>query len=543
MKDVSIRQRILGSFGIILGLTAIAGWLIFYDLHLVRRNMTTLETDSVPGLLVGAELRVTVEEGFLRVARHATLTEAHEIQANRERILDLRTRRDELMGTYEKLIAEPAERSRFESLKTSLEPFRMAVDAVLGTEGQPVGPAATAAALKTVDASFEQVDKALKGLTERNIAHNREIMAQVDEALARTREVLIAAFAILTLLCLLSGVLLFRSITLPLKRLIDATEVTRQGDFTRRIAMQRRDELGVVSDGFDRMIDELAALIGQVKATSLQVTTSVTQVAASAREQQATATEIASTTAEIGSTSREITATSRHLVKTMKEVAESADQSAVQASESQSALTQMGETMRNVIEATGAITAKLTVLNEKASNINQVVTTISKVADQTNLLSLNAAIEAEKAGEFGRGFAVVSSEIRRLADQTAVATFDIEQIVKEIQSAVASSVMGMDKFSEEVRRGMQEVNAVTQQLHEIINQVQALAPRFDSVNEGMQAQADGADQITQALQQLTESAQQTVQALRQSNEAIDGLNQVAITLRGGVSRFRLREEA
>jgi methyl-accepting chemotaxis protein WspA len=169
-----------------------------------------------------------------------------------------------------------------------------------------------------------------------------------------------------------------------------------------------------------------------------------------------------------------------------------------------------------------------------------VVITITKVADQTNLLSLNAAIEAEKAGEYGRGFAVVATEIRRLADQTAVATYDIEQMVKEIQSAVAAGVMGMDKFSEEVRRGMQEVQQVGGQLTQVIQQVQALAPRVESVSEGMQAQATGAEQITQALAQLSEAAQQTVDSLRQSGLAIDELNEVAIGLRSGVSRFTLQ---
>ena len=167
------------------------------------------------------------------------------------------------------------------------------------------------------------------------------------------------------------------------------------------------------------------------------------------------------------------------------------------------------------------------------------MTTITKVADQTNLLSLNAAIEAEKAGEYGRGFAVVATEIRRLADQTAVATYDIEQMVKEIQSAVSAGVMGMDKFSEEVRRGMQDVQQIGGQLTEIIQQVQALAPRCEAVNEGMQAQATGAEQITQALAQLSEAAQQTVESLRQSGQAIDGLNQAAIGMRSGVSRFKL----
>ena len=195
--------------------------------------------------------------------------------------------------------------------------------------------------------------------------------------------------------------------------------------------------------------------------------------------------------------------------------------------------------MRRVMDAAGSINAKLAVLNEKAGNINQVVTTITKVADQTNLLSLNAAIEAEKAGEYGRGFAVVAAEIRRLADQTAVATYDIEQMVKEIQSAISAGVMGMDKFSEEVRRGMAEVQQVGGQLSQIIQQVQEVVPRFETVNEGMQAQATGAEQISEALLQLTEAAHQTVESLRQSTSAIEDLNQVSGNLRSSVSRFKL----
>ena len=150
-----------------------------------------------------------------------------------------------------------------------------------------------------------------------------------------------------------------------------------------------------------------------------------------------------------------------------------------------------------------------------------VVTTITKVADQTNLLSLNAAIEAEKAGDYGRGFGVVATEIRRLADQTAVATNDIEQMVKEMQSAVAAGVMGMDKFSEEVRQGVQVVQQVSEELSQIIQHVQALAPNFVIVSEGMQSQSLGALQISDALSQLTEVAKQTVESQRQSNSAIE----------------------
>jgi len=348
---------------------------------------------------------------------------------------------------------------------------------------------------------------------------------------------IIVAIAVGLVLAVVSGLLLLRAVTRPLGWLVGVMDRIREGDFTERV--ERRDEFKALGESFNRMADELAALFGRVQKSGNQVDASVTQIAATAKEQQATASEIAATTTQIGATSKEISATSRELVRTMSDVATVAEGTAALAGNGQAGLARMEDTMHQVVQAAGSINSKLAVLNEKAGNINQVVTTITKVADQTNLLSLNAAIEAEKAGEYGRGFAVVASEIRRLADQTAVATYDIEQMVKDIQSAVSAGVMGMDKFSEEVRRGMDDVHQVGTQLTQIIAQVQALVPRFEMANEGMQAQATGAEQITEALLQLTEAAQQTVESLRQSTMAIDELNQVSTTLRSSVSRVKL----
>ena len=329
----------------------------------------------------------------------------------------------------------------------------------------------------------------------------------------------------------------FDSMVSALREMVAVAERIAGGDLSMPVTPRSTED--AMGQALANMVERLSALMGQVQHSGIQVNTSVNEIAATAKGQQATASEIAATTLEIGATSREISATSKELVRTMNEVATVAEHTATLAGDGQVGLTRMEGTMQHVMEAAGSINAKLAVLNEKAGNINQVVTTITKVADQTNLLSLNAAIEAEKAGEYGRGFAVVATEIRRLADQTAVATYDIEQMVKEIQSAVSAGVMGMDKFSEEVRRGMQDVQQVGGQLSEIIQQVQALAPRCEAVNEGMQAQATGAEQITQALAQLSEAAQQTVESLRQSGQAIEGLNLAATTMRNGVSRFKL----
>jgi methyl-accepting chemotaxis protein WspA len=329
------------------------------------------------------------------------------------------------------------------------------------------------------------------------------------------------------------------AVTKPLGSLVESLERMRQGDFTERLAMQRNDEFGVLSDGLNRLADDLSSLVGQVQRSGIQVNTTATEIAATAKEQQSTAHEIAATTAQIGATSKEISATSKELVKTMNEVNHVAEETAHLAGSGQTSIGRMESTMRQIMDASGSITGKLAVLNEKTTNINSVVTTITKVADQTNLLSLNAAIEAEKAGEYGLGFAVVAMEIRRLADQTAVATYDIEKMVKEMQSAVSAGVMGMDKFSEEVRRGVEEIRQVSTHLAQIIHQVQTLTPRFQTVNEGMHAQATGAQQISETLTQLTEAAQQTAESLRQSNMAIEQLNGAARGLQASVARFKL----
>jgi methyl-accepting chemotaxis protein WspA len=301
---------------------------------------------------------------------------------------------------------------------------------------------------------------------------------------------------------------------------------------------QLRGKLASDLDEARNTASELEALVQQTQKSIVEVGNSVTEIAATSKEQEATAVEVAATATEVSATSKEISATSRELVKTMGDVAMVAEHSASLASSGQAGLVHMEEIMHQVMEASGSINAKLSVLNEKADNIGHVTTTITKVADQTNLLSLNAAIEAEKAGEYGRGFAIVATEIRRLADQTAVASYDIELMVKEIQSAVSASVMGMDKFSEEVRRGIEGVQQVSGSLSQVIEQVQTLAPRFEGVNEGMQAQAHGAEQITDALAQLSEASQQTVETLRQSNQAIANVNLTMHDLSDSVSRYQ-----
>jgi len=312
------------------------------------------------------------------------------------------------------------------------------------------------------------------------------------------------------------------------------------GDLTGQITITGSDAIGQLGHGLATMFDNLRTLIENVQKAGIQVTTSATEIAASAKQQEATGVEQAQTSVEVLATTKEISANTSQLLKTMEEATAVADYTTSATADAQTNLNGMNTTMQRMVSATDSISAKLAALSEKASNINSVLITITKVADQTNILSLNAAIEAEKAGEAGRGFSVVATEIRRLADQTSVSTWDIEQMLKEMQSAVSASVMGMDKFSEEIRRSVGEVGQVTTQLSGVMDQVQKLAPQFDAVLQGMQSQAVGAEQITSTMMQLNDATQQTVESLKATSEAVHQLQYAAGDLQAGVATFAVK---
>src|SRR5450830_336963 len=292
--------------------------------------------------------------------------------------------------------------------------------------------------------------------------------------------------------------------------LLDVVSKAASGDLTGQVTVEGTDAIGRMGHGLKRMFDNLRVLLNNVQKAGIQVTTSATEIAASAKQQEATGIEQAQTSVEILSTTKEISANTTQLLRTMEEATAVADFTTNATAEAQTNLRRMDLTMQHMVAATDSINAKLAALSEKASNINGVLITITKVADQTNILSLNAAIEAEKAGDAGRGFSVVGTEIRRLADQTSVSTWDIDQMLKEMQSAVSASVM---------------------------DQVQKLAPQFDLVLQGMQSQAVGASQISDTMLQLNDATQQTVESLKATSEAVHQLQYAAGDLQSSVATF------
>ncbi|MFK3816116.1 methyl-accepting chemotaxis protein [Pseudomonas sp. NPDC089407] len=540
MKNWTLRQRILASFAVIIAIMLLMIVAAYSRLVAIETAEEAVGTDSIPGVYYSSMIRSAWVDSYVTSQQLVGLSNRREITStDMELFKGFEDRLKQHMASYQSTIQDQDDQDRFNQFIQLEETYVKIVGQVLDAYRQHNYDEAQRLITEVLTPAWVEGRKHLNEVIEHNRAAADAATNDIVSAVSTAKGSMMVSLLLAIVAAGICGLLLMRAITAPMQRIVHALDKLRSGDLSVRLSLDRKDEFGAIESGFNEMAEAIATLVAQAQRSSVQVTTSVTEIAATSKQQQATATETAATTTEIGATSREIAATSRDLVRTMTEVTSAADQASSLAGSGQQGLARMEETMHQVMGAADLVNAKLGILNEKASNITQMVVTIVKVADQTNLLSLNAAIEAEKAGEYGRGFAVVATEVRRLADQTAVATYDIEQMVREIQSAVSAGVMGMDKFSEEVRRGMFEVQQVGEQLSQIIHQVQALAPRVLMVNEGMQAQATGAEQINQALAQLSDASTQTVESLRQASFAIDELSQVAAGLRGGVSRFKV----
>ena len=338
---------------------------------------------------------------------------------------------------------------------------------------------------------------------------------------------------------IVTALIIARSISNPIRTAVRVAKQVAAGDLRADVGETSDDETGALLNAIQTMTNDLRGLIGRIQNSSVTLIDIATTMQHTSAEQQQVVAQYGSSTTQAVASVKQISATSQELSRTMNDVNTMAASTGTKAQESSANLTNMEATMRQLEKTTASFGEKLSTINERATKINVVVSTMAKVADQTNLLSINASIEAEKAGKHGLGFLVVASEISRLADQTGTAALDIERMVSEMQVSVSAGVKEMANFAGQVRGGVREIGDVSVKLGEIISAVQNITSRFDEVAQGMSAQSQGADQIREAMVRLSEGANRTAESLTEFNTATSHLRGAVGDLKDEVSRFTI----
>jgi len=280
--------------------------------------------------------------------------------------------------------------------------------------------------------------------------------------------------------------------------------------------------------GCEARVGNIASHLGEVAAAAQEAV----------QQQHHSARDLGGTTDQVAGRVAELAASNDRLVSTTHAVRDIAREAADLADGGRGGLDRMARSMEHLDEAMNAFNRKLATISQRAAGITAVVTTIAKVADQTNLLSVNATIEAEKAGESGRGFRIVAQEIRRLADQTAMSTKDIERMVRDMQGAVSGGTMEMDRFRNELTSRIGEVATVSEQLGRIIEPVHAVSRSLDEVHDGMASQAEASRRIQEAVEGVRSEITRSAAAITAETAALDDLHRVIDELNAERTRLR-----
>lgn len=312
-----------------------------------------------------------------------------------------------------------------------------------------------------------------------------------------------------------------------------------EGDLTKRVPIVSDDEIGTLARYFNMFIDKIQHAI-------VQVAEATNQLASSAAELSATADELArgsenqnSRMLQSASAVEEMTMTASEVARNSTEAAKIAEDTSETAKGGFEVMGKTVEGMQHVSEAVGQSADIIMALGRSSDQIGEIVRVIEDIADQTNLLALNAAIEAARAGEQGRGFAVVADEVRKLAERTTKATKEIGDMIRQIQQDTKSAVASMEEGTQRVMGGVELANRTGEALNKIQTMVQQTASMIQQIAEAAEEQSTATKQIAGDLEAVAQVTRDTSSGALESAKASQELNALAAKLQGLITTFKI----
>jgi len=387
-----------------------------------------------------------------------------------------------------------------------------------------VGSAAIDDALALYDATLPALDALLR---ERLDAENNIIYISVA----------LVVGALLLIAVMFGG--LYHSVTENIKRIRAATSAMEQGDVSARIELTGKDEMSDIGHGFNQMAEQVESLIRETVSVASQLASAAERVAVVSRESAENVERQRGETDQVATAMNQMSATVQEVASGASHAAEAANQANTEAGKGSEVV---NHTVSAIEQLAGAVNGANEVIQEVASdseNIGSVLDVIKTIAEQTNLLALNAAIEAARAGEQGRGFAVVADEVRTLASRTQESTEEIEQMISRLQSGAGKAVTTMEQGQAQAQAGVEKAREASDALHSISSAVATINDLNTQIASAAEEQSATTEEINRNITNIRDMAEQTEVGAQQASSVSDELSRLAAELQQVVGRFRV----
>jgi methyl-accepting chemotaxis protein len=369
--------------------------------------------------------------------------------------------------------------------------------------------------------------------------------AAVRVRTARLETTIFALVAAGIVLLFIWGLALVRSVSRALNKMIGMVKdlAEGEGDLTKRLEIATRDELGELASWFNTFLDKVHHIISQVAETAEQVASASEELSSSATLQAEGADTQKDQTTQVATAMQEMSSTVQQVSENCTRAAEASSKAAETARAGGTIVEQALTQMRFIAESVGGTAKKMGELGRSSDQIGIIAGVIDDIADQTNLLALNAAIEAARAGEQGRGFAVVADEVRKLAERTTTATKEIAEMIKSIQDGTGGALKAMEIGSRQVEEGVNSTGEAGKSLQQIIHMSEEVGSMITHIAAAATQQSSATIEINQNMEQMAELVKESAVAAQESAKACHDLSELAMALQNMVGSFKLAKAA
>jgi methyl-accepting chemotaxis protein len=536
-KDRSINTKLIVAFMSLLTLTVALGAYMITELASITAKAEDIESKQLPGLLSLSK----IADGFGSYRRSellAILSEKKEdIEKYQTRSREALEKLNKELATYQKMVDTDEEKKAFGEFNEALPLYQAETPKIMAL-AQENKDAEAAEAVR--GASSKHFNAALKALQKATEAQVKEVVGTTKQAVkvcTSTRTGVMVALALCIVLGLVEAVVIARLMSAPLREMARKAEQIAEGNLNISIECHSRDEVGQLATAFSTMTHNLKELIGRLSETSSRLTGASNELKSTAVQISVGTEEVAAQAGTVAVASEEMAATSSDIANNCNLAADSARQAASTTELGFNVVAKTVAGMRKRGDEARVNAQNIASLGQRSDQIGVIVATIEDIADQTNLLALNAAIEAARAGEQGRGFAVVADEVRALAERTTRATREIGEMIRAIQQETGLAIVSMEAGVKGTEQAVTDAAELESALHAILDQVNSVSMQVSQIATAAEQQTATTAEITNNINMITEVVQETSRGAQESAESASGLSSRADELQQLIGRF------